>query len=158
MIDVVFKFKPLLGLDESQREFHQKMKDIEPFYYCDDRTWACVQPGKKIEEIAKEVSGVFPDIVFIGFGQYQANGCDIGCSFRFIFNSQDIRLYDTHLCITGRYDFCVETQDNCFPDISSFDRHKIKPDPTWVVREWCEEDGFNECTKRFNEANSSYCF
>lgn len=136
MTEVLFKFRPLLGLNEDQEKFHDRMRGMKGFYYCDTRTWACDECDRRIEDIAKDIAIEFPEIVFEGFAEYRINGGRVGLPYRFIFNSDDIRLY--YVYTASEDDFKVKTGENYLPDPPD----DVKgPDPTWIVRQWTEERG-----------------
>lgn len=149
----ILKFKPLLGLEEEQIKFHSEMCNQEKYKYIEGRTWSIAADGhdKRIETMAYDVATMFPDIVFEGFGQYRF-GDTVAGTFHFIFDSKDIRRFELDTCS----DLRIETDENPFPNDIPDDKCGV--DPTWVVRTWNEEDGFDECPERFNNYNSSYCF
>ena len=148
----IFKFKPLLALEEEQIKFHSEMSHLDKYKYIEGRVWSCVSEGERIETMAHDVACKFPNIVFVGFGQYRF-GNTVAGTFRFIFNSNDIRLF---VIYDDNDDFIVDSAENYFPHDVPEDKCGV--DPTWIVREWNEEDGFNECSERFNNYNSSYSF
>ena len=138
-METVFKFRPLLAINEEQERFHSEMCNNKQYKYMGDRTWYRVDDKMKIEQMALEIATLFPHIVFEGFGKYQFDETTLGGDaglFHFVFNSNDIRQIE----IDNECDLVLLTRENFFPE--DIPNENCGHDPTWIVREYNEGSGW----------------
>ena len=149
-MQTIFKFEPLLGLDEDQKKFQQDMLELDGYKNINNsRSWCIICEDIRIEDLAKHIADMFPLLTFIGYGQYP-NCMNYG--FRFIFNSHDCRLY-----LSEDHDgFSIRSTDGVFP--KDLPPEKVRCYPDWIVREYPEkkEDGIIERTKGHDNNSASY--